>query len=324
MLAAALTTQTLRRLLFLSMGISLLVLLLGCGYNSEGLKYTKAKVTNTCHRNILALTRPLSMQCCDEIHHRSEWLCIASFDHFNRYLTSFHGAWLIPLLPLLCNLLSDLFMSFLPSPVTSTTTTTTTMATGYSSSSSSSYSLGKSASEDILVNVRSDRVSANLTAHLLRFILYFVIFVFRTVILYMVMTFVQEAIEGHPHSDCWYAEHLRSHSCKDAFDFSDHIVLWVAHFIIPATMEIAYAACHFFSNKGSSLISLFRFGATIFSALVIMGCAVRGILLTSMFFHTPLESVVGFGLVLSTIVVPIYILAGKPYWRACIYGGIKM
>ena len=126
------------------------------------------------------------------------------------------------------------------------------------------------------------------------------------------------------HSDCWYAEHLKEQTCKDNFDFSDHIVLWVAHFLIPATMELVYSACHFFSVKGASLTLLIRFSATIISSIVLIFFALRGVLLTAMFFHTPTESIVGFLLVGATIVVPIYILAGKPYWRACIYGGVKV
>jgi hypothetical protein len=40
--------------------------------------------------------------------------------------------------------------------------------------------------------------------------------------------------------DCWYADYIQSQRCKDSFDFSDHIVLYLGCYVMPIVIELSY------------------------------------------------------------------------------------
>lgn len=198
--------------------------------------------------------------------------------------------------------------------------------------------------------------------------------------------------------------------CKESFDFSDHIVLWIAHYSVPAVGELSYITTqvrfyiyinadisnfimyihtfihtymcihiyityryiimsfiffrsfvHLFifsfvhsfnfsktititntkyslalfahsssyihsqiySQKVGSLAGVLRYLPSILSSIILLILSLRGILLTTMFFHTPLESIIGFFIVVVAVLVPMHSIASKGYWSACIFGSSK-
>lgn len=97
---------------------SLLVVVLGSLYNSEGLKHSIAKVPAQysssiyhtlphCSKRVLVLNLHDSILCCDEGNRDHDWLCYASFDRLSRLLSHSTWAWLLPLLPLALSYLAD-------------------------------------------------------------------------------------------------------------------------------------------------------------------------------------------------------------------------
>jgi len=68
--------------------------------NEKNSKYVKSHYDECKYHSILDLYEEGSHICCDSNHHKTSWLCIASFDRFNKLLSS-HWAFLLPLLPYL-------------------------------------------------------------------------------------------------------------------------------------------------------------------------------------------------------------------------------
>ena len=69
-----------------------------------------------------------------------------------------------------------------------------------------------------------------------RLCLYIFIFLYRTYGLYIGMSFIEVSLFGDPTS-CWYSKYMKKNSCQRTFDFSDHVVFFVAHFMIPCVIE---------------------------------------------------------------------------------------
>ena len=82
--------------------ISVFIVLLGSGLNNLNLKYSRSSshVLKECKKEIFILSVPDSKHCCDSSVHSLDWVCVASFDKFNRVLSS-QWAFFIPLLPFL-------------------------------------------------------------------------------------------------------------------------------------------------------------------------------------------------------------------------------
>ena len=159
--------------------------------------------------------------------------------------------------------------------------------------------------------------SSSSTAHARRLLLYGVVFFTRTFVLYKALGWVQAALQPAPRTDCWYAEFARGNKClSDNFDFSDHIVLYVANYLVPASAELAYAYTTVVTAGGT--MQWLRYASVACAALAINFFTLRGVLFTTMFFHTPLESLVGLGVALVSVVLPVYLLAGTTFWHAAV------
>lgn len=78
----------------------LMVIFISMTVNDKNSKYVKSHYDECKYHSVLDLYEEGSHICCDSKHHRSSWLCIASFDSVNKILSS-HWAFLLPLLPYL-------------------------------------------------------------------------------------------------------------------------------------------------------------------------------------------------------------------------------
>ena len=87
--------------MFILISVScLMVILISMTVNDKNSKYVKSHYDECKYHSVLDLYEEGSHICCDSKHHRSSWLCIASFDSANKILSS-HWAFLLPLLPYL-------------------------------------------------------------------------------------------------------------------------------------------------------------------------------------------------------------------------------
>ena len=93
-------------------------------------------------------------------------------------------------------------------------------------------------------------------------------------------------------------------SCKDAFDFSDHIVLHMAQYMLPSAIEIAYVYLQC-TRTDIEAASVYKYLPTLISAALILAISLRGILLTGMFFHTGAENVTAGLVVFIFVIVPL-------------------
>lgn len=270
-----------------------LVVFVGCSYNYLGKKYSRAHYSphDECQHEIYLIQDPdTDIMCCDEKKNQSNWICAARFDYFNSKFSS-KLAFIIPLIPLVCNLIGDHI-----------------------------FSVRSKADNE---KAETISVTRNITSHFLRLSLYIVIFAFRTVTLYFIAEEIQKYLQYDLYNkkDCWYRHIVQEQTCKDHFDFSDHVVLHAAHYLVPCAGELAYAFTQYYSRNLDLLNGLIRrYFITILVSLIIMTISFRAVLFTGMFFHTPLETIVGYMIVTLTVVLPMYILAGNSYWTACVFG----
>ena len=94
---------------------------------------------------------------------------------------------------------------------------------------------------------------------------------------------------------------LSTGRCKDAFDFSDHVVLHMAQYMIPSAIELAYVYLQC-TRTDIKAASVYKYFLTIISAASIIAISLRGILQTGMFFHSGAENVTA-GLVVFVFVI---------------------
>jgi hypothetical protein len=155
---------------------------------------------------------------------------------------------------------------------------------------------------------------------------------------------MQGVLHYSPHDvhDCWYHDFISqqryqllmisfmhyynmSHvfiylrRCKDDFDFSDHIVFTMIHYMLPLAMESAVIYNRIYTQSGSFMTCLMQYSlsALVIAVLVMLSC--RSLLLTAMFFHTNVECLVAIGVAVVCGVLPIYLLDGSSYWSACLH-----
>jgi hypothetical protein len=138
----------------------------------------------------------------------------------------------------------------------------------------------------------------NLNPCLKRLCVYFLIFNIRGWVLYLGLNEVEERLLGSSlsPSPCWYDELLPvgSGACSGrGFDFSDHVVLYFVQIIIAPTFELFWT----WSESESA-----RASRSSWAPRVVTSCFVAYLCLITLleawktvsFFHTPLESFVGY------------------------------
>lgn len=103
MRSTAETHNSLRSIAWVVLSLCVGVVAVGCLLNGGDVKYSRS--TNTeCVKGILSLTTADSHICCDSPDTEAEWVCMASFDHYNKILSSY-WALAVPLLPWFMNAL---------------------------------------------------------------------------------------------------------------------------------------------------------------------------------------------------------------------------
>ena len=280
---------TVRASLLLAFAVGAAFVFLGAAFNDLDLKYARSTVsTRRCKKELFVLSIQDSTLCCETGYHEEDWVCAASFGASHRLFSSLWAV-VLPLGPLLMTVLADVAASI----------------------------------HDARNGLCPLHMGA-VKAHFARAVLYGAIVAYRTYVLYLAGGYLQSALQRGGGEDstassngvggssrCWYASLTRDGGCRDAFDYSDHIVLYLAQYAIPVAIEVAYvhSRCHF-----NRLRMLTKYFLTALAALMLLGVVVRGVLLTSMFFHTGAESVTALAVVLFLLVAPLYWAADKVPW----------
>lgn len=224
-------------------------------------------------------------------------VCDAAYDKMTKFLCSYWG-YVIPLIPLVLNTFFDLLFTHVDNNDTIV-----------------------NANNKVEACVTDPHVKAAWTAHFLRLLVYICIFVFRTVVLYMLADFIQYEIQPRPDENCWYARYVSSHSCiGDIYDYSDHIVFFVANYLIPAATEMAFIGTKIYTSRLNVIINLLRFSLPISSCVILALLSYRVIYYTSAYFHSFSECLFGFILVVATVGWPMMMLSNLGYWGASVYG----
>lgn len=176
------------------------------------------------------------------------------------------------------------------------------------------------------------------------------------VVLYRLLNFIEAVLQAQgeqtSHS-CWYREltlrsgqpvrvvcpfiktrlliiHACANRCKEAFDFSDHVVLMLVHYCAPAALELGHAVRSLSegsiisgtssgissgtglrtassSSASSELVPCLGAAA---ASLAVFASAFRAVFFTSIYFHTPAEIVVA-----SLVVVLLFYLPAAQLLR---------
>ena len=266
-------SDTVQRVLWALFLVSVAVVLYGSCLNSAGLKYSRVSAGHGRDSDCSRELLVLSVQesnFCCEGLRSSDWVCVAAYDEVNRKLTSHPWAYLAPFVPWV---------------------------------------------------LTAALIEVDIYASLRRFLLYSILLVYRTYILYIGFGVVQsvytttgsseagsEAISER--TSCWYSVHRRNGDCIDNFDFSDHIMFYIAQIVIPSAVEIGYVLGFHSVITGSGdgvrrrwkhWLQMFP---TIVTALVLVILALRAMFFTSIYFHTPEENIVALSLAFLFAVVP--------------------
>lgn len=104
--------------------------------------------------------------------------------------------------------------------------------------------------------------------------------------------------------------------CMMQFDFSDHIVLFVAQYITPALLELDYLLVHRLSGttgRNSSSANSVYLLPVVLCALSIF-ISLRAAFFTCLYFHTPAENLVGFAFAASCTLLPLCLHPGTVRW----------
>jgi hypothetical protein len=114
---------------------------------------------------------------------------------------------------------------------------------------------------------------------------------------------------------------LAQRSCNNQFDFSDHIVLYLSQYVLPSVIELAYVRVQC-TRRDRDRSSAARYILPIAASLSIVLVSLRGMLLTGMFFHTGLESLVAVLIVFIFAVGPVLMYSGSSYFMKALLPGL--
>lgn len=302
--------------------ITIVILLFGIYRNREGRKYLLADTSEIeCQKAYFNVYSSSSsddkaLVCCDNLAEYGSGimktyengLCQKNPYHlpFAGILTSFHGAWVIPLIPILFRILYGFIRYHRSRGILEFSTETWT-------------------------NVK-------------RLGCYIVIMNVRGWILYICLNKVEEAIittlgwtnYSHLHDSCWYQELLRgrkkNHNCYgQSFEFSDHIVLFYAH-ILPIVLfeTLFWFTVPIWSRDSSTSLRANLLPITwiekvssmilIMISIYIYFITFQAVIKTSTYFHTSLEMIVGYIISLSVQMPLAYVMCSGHFdrWRGFI------
>lgn len=104
-----------------------------------------------------------------------------------------------------------------------------------------------------------------------------------------------------------------SSRCKKEFDYSDHLVLFMTHFLVISVLEVTYVL------HNSNLEPFRKYTASMFSAAVIFALTCRTLLFTGMFFHTIYENLMAMGIFVTLILLPLFFFAKTRLFHSMFY-----
>lgn len=264
--------------------VAVFIILLGGALNNIQVKYSRYRDAGKCAHGLFVLEIENSEFCCDEHYHETDWACMAAYDRVNLVFSSVL-AWVVPLLPFLCTVATD--------------------AWSHHRSTEASQSSATSSKGD--VPPRSHLIGV----HTRRVVLYFMLFIFRTVVLYRAGGVLETLLQSDgADASCWYSSLPGVSGCKQSFDYSDHLVLLLAHFVTVAGLEATYVI------YVSNLQPLREYWATMLCAVAVTGLAGRTLLFTGMFFHTYQENFLALGVFAVFVLLPLSLSSGSRLFRS--------
>mmetsp|Transcript_44038 Transcript_44038/g.171902 ORF Transcript_44038/g.171902 Transcript_44038/m.171902 type:complete len:286 (-) Transcript_44038:441-1298(-) len=131
---------------------------------------------------------------------------------------------------------------------------------------------------------------------LLRFILYAVTIIFRILVLYLAVNWIEKMVQGPPTEECWYSPYRPKNRCKDNFNIGDHLVLMMVQYIAIPMFELNAVKL-----ESPKTITYFTVN---FLAKMMVVLACLNIYISSAYFHTRAETSIGFILSVVTVFVP--------------------
>lgn len=105
------STFYLRMTIFLITILSGFTIFIGCVLNHLDHKYIRSKSNQSCQKEILNINVRDSNLCCERDYHDQDWVCVASFDATNNFLSSTYALF-IPFIPFILTTLTELFLLF--------------------------------------------------------------------------------------------------------------------------------------------------------------------------------------------------------------------
>eukprot|EP01048_Picozoa_sp_COSAG05_P001841 COSAG05_NODE_66_length_22253_cov_14.954455_14_plen_213_part_00 len=131
--------------------------------------------------------------------------------------------------------------------------------------------------------------------------LYVALLVWRALVLYLAIDFIEQGLQGQQSSSCWYGQLRREGLCNERFDASDHIVLLMT-FAATGSLECFAAsqdwqsgllvrvnsADHQRPQRSRRLSATLQLAVTLYMAVLLFS-----IFETASFFHTRAENLCG-------------------------------
>lgn len=108
--------------------------------------------------------------------------------------------------------------------------------------------------------------------------------------------------------------------CRTLFDYSDHIVLFYAHYLVPCAMEFTVVLTKALMQKGSLSQSMCKFAVPLLSIVALVVLSMRGFLFTTMYFHTHLENIVAYLIAVVFVGLPVCLVANTRLWWWSVLG----
>ena len=266
-----------RQILIIEILVLIAVGLIGLKVN-DGKKYVRIVDTeNNCHKAWVDIIKgdidSHDKHCCyrgskESLNHSD--LCVAAMDDITATLESLL-ALLLPLLPLL---LTSLFYT--------------------------TFQFLDTKDQSLMTKLWSKRRN--------RMILYFLIILTRTGLLFKGLNALQDHVQGEEETTCWYAHMRKNKSCRENFDFADHLVLFICHYVTIPTVELlaTVSETKLLSNFMTKEARPWKFGAYLSNlfSIAIIGLSLRSSFYTLSYFHSPLESIVGTALAITFVYLP--------------------
>eukprot|EP01036_Dinobryon_divergens_P029128 gene29128-38190_t len=215
---------------------------------------------------------PKSDLCCHESS--SSWLCYATLDKTTKFLTKWPSAIIIPFAPFFLN---------------------------------AAVQILRTITKCVCLGLTSESCRTHMTALFPTFkrgLFYLGVVLFRMFALYLFPMKLQDWLlhinssRAEQNLDCWCRHLVSERKCRNEFDFSDHIVLFTVQYILPLALE-AEASLSLMKallpkqfQLATNVAVVLHFVAFLVSCGVI-ALNLKAIYFTCVYFHTPLESIVG-------------------------------